>query len=85
MAEKKQWGIRIEDQLIERLTTLAPQAGYSSANEFVADALDCWAETLKDLMIELRKNRQGFIEQRREQLLSQIRSQGQESGTKRRK
>ncbi len=46
MAEKKQWNIRVEDQLIDRLNTLAPKAGYASGNEFAAEALDMWAETL---------------------------------------
>jgi hypothetical protein len=43
MAEKKQWKIRVEDQLIDRLNTLAPKAGYSWGNEFAAEALDIWA------------------------------------------
>ena len=84
MAEKKQWNIRIEDQLVDRLNTLAPKAGYASGNEFVAEALDMWAETLADLMIKFREIEQNAVKLQREQLLAKLR-QGQESGTERRK
>jgi len=85
MAEKKQWNIRIEDQLIDRLNTLAPKAGYASGNEFAAEALDMWAETLADLMIKLREiERKNAVKLQREQLLAKLR-QFQESGTERRK
>ncbi len=85
MAEKKQWNIRVEDQLIDRLNTLAPKAGYASGNEFAAEALDMWAETLADLMIKLREiERKNAVKLQREQLLAKLR-QFQESGTERRK
>ena len=78
MAEKKQWNIRVEDQLIDRLNTLAPKAGYASGSEFAAEALDMWAETLADLMIKLREIERNAVKLQREQLLAilrQVRSQ----------
>jgi len=84
MAEKKQWNILVEDQLIDRLNTLAPKAGYASGNEFTAEALDIWAETLADLMIKLREIERNAVKLQREQLLVKLR-QVQESGTKGRK
>ena len=84
MPEKKQRNILVEDQLIDRLNTLAPKAGYASGNEFAAEALDTWAETLADLMIKLREIERNAVKLQREQLLAQLR-QVQESGTKRRK
>ena len=84
MAEKKQWNILVEDQLIYRLNTLAPKVGYASGNEFAAEALDIWAETLADLMIKLREIERNAFKLQREQLLANLR-QVQESGTERRK
>jgi len=84
MAEKKQWNIRVEDQLIDRLNKLAQKAGYASGNEFAAEALDMWAETLADLMIKLREIERNSVKLHREQLLAKLR-QDQESGTERRK
>jgi hypothetical protein len=84
MAEKKQLNIRVEDQLIDRLNTLAPKAGYASGNEFAAEALDAWAETLADLMIKLREIERNAVKHQREQLLAKLR-QVQETGTERRK
>jgi hypothetical protein len=73
MAEKKQWGIRVEDQLIDRLGRLAPKAGYSSGNEFAADALDIYAETLCDLIIELKKVERQTVASQRERLIAKLR------------
>jgi Arc/MetJ-type ribon-helix-helix transcriptional regulator len=84
MAEKKQWNIRVDDQLIDRLNTLAPKAGYASGDEFVAEALDMWAETLADMMIKLREIERNAVKLQREQLLAKLR-QVQELGTERRK
>jgi hypothetical protein len=84
MAEKKQWNIRIEDQLIGQLNTLALKAGYASGDEFAAEALDMWAETLADLMIKLREIERNAVKLQREQLLAKLR-QVQESGTDRHK
>ena len=84
MDEKKQWNIRVEYQLIDRLNTLAPKAGYASGNEFAAEALDMWAETLADLMIKLREIEQNAFKIQRERLLANLR-QVQESGTERRR
>ena len=84
MAEKKPLNIRVEDQLIDRLNTLAPKAGYASGNEFAAEALDTWAETLADMMIKLREIEQNAFKLQRERLLANLR-QVQESGTERRK
>jgi hypothetical protein len=84
MAEKKQWIIRVEDQLIDQLNTLAPNAGYASGNEFAAEALDIWAETLADLMIKFQEIERNAVKHQREQLLAKLR-QVQESGTDRRK
>jgi len=83
MAEKKQWNIRVEDQLIDRLNTLAPKAGYGSGKEFAAEALDMWAETLADLTIKLREIERNALKLQREQLLAKLR-QVQKSGTERR-
>ena len=82
MPEKKQLNIRVEDQLIDRLNALAPRAGYASANEFAAEALDAWAETLADLMIKLREIERNAVKHQREQLLAKLR-QVQETGTER--
>ena len=84
MTEKKQWNIRVEDQLIDRLNTLAPKAGYASGNEFAAEALDMWAETLADLMIKFQEIERNAVKLQREQLLAKLR-QVQDSGTSRRK
>ena len=84
MVEKKQWNIRVEDQLIHRLNTLAQKAGFASGNEFAAEALDIWAETLADLMIKLREIERNAFKLQRERLLANLR-QVQESGTERRK
>lgn len=73
MAEKKQWNIRVEDQLIDRLNTLAPRAGFSSGNEFAAAALDAFAETLADFMVELRKVEEGAVRRQRDDFLAKIR------------
>jgi len=78
--EKKQWNIRVEDQLIDRLNRLAPKAGFSSGNEFAAEALNVFAETLADFMVELRKIEQGAVLRQREELLARIR-QSHVSGT----
>jgi hypothetical protein len=84
VAEKKQLNISVEDQLIDRLNSLAPKAGYTSGNEFAAEALDIWAETLAELMIKLREIERNAVKHQREQLLAKLR-QVQEPGTKRRK
>jgi hypothetical protein len=84
MAEKKQLNIRVEAQLIDRLNALAPKAGYASGNEFAAEALDAWAETLADLMIKLREIERNAVKHQRDQLIAKLR-QVQESGTERRK
>ena len=84
MSEKKQWNMLVEDQLIDRLNTLAPKAGYASGNEFAAEALDTWAETLADLMIKLREIERNAVKLQREQLLAKLRKV-QESETNRHK
>ena len=84
MAEKKQWNILVEEQLIDWLNTLAPKTGYANGNEFAAEALDIWAETLADLMIKLREIERNAFKLQRERLLANLR-QVQESGTVRRK
>jgi len=84
MAEKTQYNIRIEDQLKERLALCAQKSGFVSGNEFAAEALNLYAETLVDLINELRKIEKGTIKRQREQLLAKL-TQGQESGTSRRK
>lgn len=80
MAEKKQRNIRMEDQLVDRLTRLAPKAGFDSWNEFAAEALDIYAETLVDLIVELRKIEQTAVMHQRERLLAKMRQVLQESG-----
>jgi len=78
MAKKKQWNILVEGQLIDRLNTLAPKARYASGNEFAAEALDIWAETLADMMIKLLECERNAVKIQREQLLANLR-QVQES------
>jgi len=82
--EKRQWNLRAPDQLIDRLNRLAPKAGFASANEFAITALDLYAETLVDLINELRKIEKATIQRQRADLLAKL-SQGQESGSSRRK
>ncbi|HKQ90326.1 MAG TPA: hypothetical protein VJZ77_06575 [Blastocatellia bacterium] len=84
MDEKKQRNIRLSDQLVDRLTRLAPKAGFSTWNEFAAEALDLYGELIADLMIELRQIERNAIRLQREQLLAKLRS-AQESGSERRK
>jgi len=79
MAEKRQFGLRVEDQLIDRLNDLAPKCGYSSANELAVDMLDTYAELFADLMMELRQVERETIKRQREELLAkfrQVRSSG---------
>ena len=71
-------------EAIVRLNMLAPKAGYASGNEFVAEALDAWAETLADLMIKLREIERNAVKHQTEQLRAYLR-QVQETGTERRK
>jgi len=73
MAEKKQWNIRVEDQLIDRLNRLAPKAGFTSGNEFAAEVLDVYAEILADLIVELRKIEQDAVRTQRQQMLDKLR------------
>lgn len=49
---KSQYNVRMEEQLVDRLSKLAQRCGYQSGNEFAAEALDQYAELLADLMIE---------------------------------
>ena len=84
MAERKQWNIRVEDQLIDRLNRLAPKAGFSSGNEFAAEALDIYAETLAELIVELREIERDAVKRQREKLLARLR-QSQVSDEDRRK
>jgi len=72
MAEKKQYNLRITEELIERLTKLGDRCGYGSGNEFAAEALDQYAELLADLLLEQRKESKSFREKQRERLLQQI-------------
>src|SRR5262245_157439 len=80
--EKRQWNIRVEPQLIDRLNRLAPKAGYTSGNEFAIEALDLYAEVLVDLINELRTVEKMTIQRQREQLLAKL-SQSHESSTRR--
>jgi len=50
----QQYKIRIARQLIDRLTRLGRDCGYSSGNEFAADALDQYAELLAELVKQQR-------------------------------
>lgn len=81
MAEKKQWGIRVEEQLIDRLNRLAPKAGFSSGNELAAVGLDLFAEALTDFIIEIRKIERDTVDRQREEFLAKIRQlHGPEAG-----
>jgi hypothetical protein len=72
MAEKKQYNLRITEELIERLTKLGARCGYGSGNEFAAEALEQYAELLADLLIEHRKESKTFVEKQRERIVGQI-------------
>jgi predicted DNA-binding protein len=72
MAEKKQYNLRITEELIERLTKLGDRCGYGSGNEFAAEVLDQYAELLADLLIEQRKEAKTFREKQRDRLLKQL-------------
>ncbi len=69
MADKKFRGLRIEDQLVARLTRLSERLGYPSWNAFAADALDRYAELLADLIAELREDQGATLQRQRERLL----------------
>ena len=83
-SEKRQWNLRVENQLVDRLNRLAPKAGFTTGSEFAVTALDLYAEVLVDLVNELRRVEKTTIQRQREQLLAKL-SQGQESGSDRRK
>lgn len=51
-SDRTQYKIRIQRQLIGRLSRLGRRCGYSTGNEFAADALDQYAELLADLIEE---------------------------------
>jgi hypothetical protein len=82
MADKRMWNVRVEDQLIERLTQLGARPGYPTGNAFAADAIDQYAELLADLMAELRDDQNATIKRQRERLLGKG---SQDSGSVRRK
>lgn len=76
MAKKnKLWNIRIEEQLIDRLGRLGKQLGYPSGNAFAAHALDEWAETLADMMIELSDDRAASKKRIHDKVISHLRSE----------
>ena len=72
MAEKKQYNLRITEDLIERLTKLGARCGYGSGNEFAAEVLDQYAELLADLLIEARNESKTFREQQRDRLVKHL-------------
>lgn len=82
MADKKFWGVRIDEELIDRLTTLGARLGYSSGNAFAAAALDRYAELLADLMTELHEDQSATLTRQRERLLGKT---SQDSSGPRRK
>lgn len=75
MADKKLWNIRVEEQLIDRLGRLGERLGYPSGNTFAAHALDEWAETLAEMMAELKDARAASKKQIHDKVLSQLRSE----------
>ena len=77
---KKQFKMRLEPQLVDRLDRLATKCGYASAQQFVIEGLDGYAELLADLLIEGQDQMKLLRKRQREQLLSKD-SQGQESGS----
>ena len=48
----QQYKLKIQRQLIDRLTRLGHDCGYSTGNAFAADALDQYAELLAELIKE---------------------------------
>jgi len=48
----QQYKLKIQRQLIDRLTRLGRDCGYASGNAFAADALDQYAELLAELIRE---------------------------------
>lgn len=77
--EKEQFKLMMEPQLRDRLKRLSAKSGYGSAQEFVIEALDNYAELLADLLNEARGQMELLRRRQREQLLSKS-SSGQESG-----
>ena len=73
MAEKPQFKFYAEPHLIERLDRCAARVGSVSAQQFVIEALSTYAETLADLLIELRKIEQEATRRQREELLARLR------------
>jgi len=75
MSDKTQYKLRIENQLIARLHELGTKCGYSSGNEFAADALDRFAETLAEAIIEEQKEMERYHKNQRKQILDSLRSE----------
>lgn len=75
MGDKKQWKLRVTDELIDRLTRLGKPLGYQSGNEFAADVLDEWAELLAEITRDLHKDRAESKARIRERVLGQLRSE----------
>jgi len=79
-----QFKFRISRPLFDRLTRLAARAGFSSANEFAAAALDQYGELLAELIIEQRDALSLIRERQREQLLKKTPA-APETGPRKRK
>lgn len=75
MADKKFWGIRADEQLIDRLTKLGARLGYPSGNAFAADVLNEWAELLAEITAELKDDRAASKKRIHERVMSQLRSE----------
>lgn len=72
MAEKTQYKLTIEQQLVDRLSRLAILCGYSSGNEFAAKALDRYAEYLAEAMLKEEDEVKKLRENLRPQLFKDI-------------
>lgn len=72
MAEKTQYKLMIERQLVDRLSRLATHCGYSSGNEFATEALDRYAEYLAEAMLKEDDEIEKLRENLRPQLFKDI-------------
>lgn len=75
MADTKQWKLRVEEQLIDRLARLGARLGYKTGNEFAADALNEWAELLAEITAELQNDNTASKKRIHQKVISQLRSE----------
>ena len=70
---KKQFMVRLDKSLVERMETLTAKLGYSSANEFAAKMLNQYAELLAELELTAREEARRHHEQWIKELIESLR------------